>query len=322
MKDMAFSNLIFGPVPSRRFGRSLGINNIPPKICSYSCSYCQVGYTNKQDINRSSFYDSIVLVNEVKTKLKRLNELNEPVDYITFVPDGEPTLDINLGEEILQLKDTGVKIAVITNSSLLWHEDVRKDLMLADCVSVKIDSADEHIWQQIDHPHRTLQFSEILDGLQKFSKEYKGKLITETMLVKGVNDNPNHLKELSLLIKKINPHTAYISIPTRPPANKRVSAPDGSTINTCFQIFKQEIKNVEYLIGYEGTDFSFTGNVKDDILSITAVHPMREDAINEFLAKADASWEVIEQLINDKKLIEVGYQNEKFYLRKHLPSKL
>ena len=135
--------ITFGPVPSRRLGRSLGINNIPSKTCSYSCSYCQIGYTNRQEINRFSFYEPFELVKSIKSKLQKLKSLNEHIDYITFVPDGEPTLDINLDKELSLLKDNDINVAVITNSSLLWDKAVRQALMPADCISIKVDAANE-----------------------------------------------------------------------------------------------------------------------------------------------------------------------------------
>ena len=137
--------LVFGPVPSRRLGRSLGVNNIPAKICSYSCVYCQLGATIKISIERRPFYDPEKIFKEVKEKIKDVG-----VDYISFVPDGEPTLDINLGKEIEMLKSLNHKIAVLTNGSLIFREDVRKDLSKADLVSLKVDAVSEDLWRKIN----------------------------------------------------------------------------------------------------------------------------------------------------------------------------
>ncbi|MEJ2097833.1 MAG: radical SAM protein, partial [Deltaproteobacteria bacterium] len=117
--------IAFGPVPSRRLGRSLGINNIPPKVCSYSCVYCQVGKTRRMKVDRSPFYDPQEIYRDVKKKIAKAQKKGESVDYLTFVPDGEPTLDVNLGNEIELLKSLGPKIGVITNGSLAWRKDVR-----------------------------------------------------------------------------------------------------------------------------------------------------------------------------------------------------
>ena len=209
--------MVFGPIPSRRLGRSLGVNNIPPKICSYSCVYCQIGLTDSMSVSRKEFYSPDEIFKEVSSKVKTLQNSGEKIDYISFVPDGEPTLDINLGKEIDLLKPLGIKIAVITNSSLLWDEDVRKDLMIADWVSIKIDTIDKKIWRKIDRPNGKLDFQKILSGIKTFASSFKGVMVTETMLVKGVNDNVESIKSTVEFIKQLNPDKAYILVPTRPP---------------------------------------------------------------------------------------------------------
>jgi len=308
--------IIFGPIPSRRLGQSLGINNIPPKVCSYACIYCQIGQAIKMDVYRNSFYSPDEIFKKVSEKVEKVYSVNETIDYLAFVPDGEPTLDINLGNEIDLLKPIGIKIAVITNSSLLWRKDVRDELMKADCVSIKIDTLHKKLWKRIDRPYKTLKLAFILDGILKFSNDFKGKLITESMLVKGINDNIEHLEEMANFIEKVKPSIAYLAIPTRPPAMKNVHGPDENFINQAFQIFKEKIDIVEYLIGYEGNSFAFTGNVEEDILSITSVHPMREDAVRAYLEKAQTDWAVIMSLIDQKKLIKIKFEGKNFYLKK------
>ena len=307
--------IAFGPIPSRRLGRSLGINNIPPKICSYSCVYCQIGTTNSMSIDRKEFYSCEEIVNEVSEKVKQLQNNNEQIDYLTFVPDGEPTLDKNLGREIDLLKPLGIKIAVITNSSLLWDENVRKDLMNADWVSVKIDTVDEKIWHLIDRPNGKLELPEIIGGIKKFAASFKGKLLTETMLVKEINDDIDSLQKTAKLIKEINPETAYILVPTRPPAEKFVEPPIEENINIAYQMFNGLLNNVELLISNEGTDFSYSSDAVKELLSILAVHPMRSDAVEMFLRKADSDWDLIENLINKNILKEVGYSGKTFIVK-------
>ncbi|RKY66614.1 MAG: radical SAM protein, partial [Candidatus Latescibacterota bacterium] len=181
--------IAFGPVPSRRLGRSLGINNIPPKGCTYSCVYCQVGRTLKMQVERRAFYDPEEILKEVRDKVERSREAGEAMDYLTFVPDGEPTLDVHLGREIELLKPLGIPIAVITNASLIGRGDVREELMKADWVSLKVDAVREEVWRRINQAHHALRLSSILDGMLEFAKAYNGELVTETMLVKGVNDS-------------------------------------------------------------------------------------------------------------------------------------
>jgi wyosine [tRNA(Phe)-imidazoG37] synthetase (radical SAM superfamily) len=137
--------IVFGPIPSRRLGRSLGINNIPFKYCTYSCVYCQLGLTNSMTTLNRNFFSPDKIFEETEKRLEQLRISGEKVDYITFVPDGEPTLDINLGVDIDKLKTLGIKLAVITNSSLLIDKNIRNELMLADWVSLKIDTASPDI---------------------------------------------------------------------------------------------------------------------------------------------------------------------------------
>ncbi len=308
--------IAFGPVPSRRLGRSLGINNIPPKICTYSCIYCQLGRTIKMQVKRGVFYEPEEVLQDVHDKVEKVRETGEAIDYLTFVPDGEPTLDINLGREIELLRPLGIKIAVISNGSLIGREDVREDLLGADWVSLKMDSTRREIWRKIDRPHGTLRLASILDGALEFASEFKGELATETMLVEGVNDDDDHIREVAGFLARLRPAIAYLAIPTRPPAEEWVRPPVEEVINRAYQIFSEKVDRVEYLIGYEGNAFAFTGDVEEDLLSITSVHPMREDAVSEFLTRAGADWPVVRKLIEQGRLIETEYEGRKFYMRK------
>jgi wyosine [tRNA(Phe)-imidazoG37] synthetase (radical SAM superfamily) len=254
-------------------------------------------------------------VEDVRKKTKTIVR-KESLDYLTFVPDGEPTLDINLGKEIELLKPLGIKIAVITNSSLIDQSDVREDLMKADLVSLKIDSISEETWRGINQPSQVLQLSSVLDGLVKFSGVYRGELITETMLIKGINDSCEHVGRIADFVAGLEPAKSYLSIPTRPPAEKWVQAPRENVINQAYQIFRERIENVEHLIGYEGNAFSSSGDVEGDMLSIMSVHPMREDAVHEFLTRSNAGWEIIHRLIAQGRLIELAHEGKKFYMLK------
>ncbi len=315
--ELKNKNLIaFGPVPSRRLGHSLGINNIPPKICSYSCIYCQLGKTKNMKFQRSTFYKVEDIIQAVKNQLEKTKGRGESVDYLTFVPDGEPTLDINLGHEIELLKPLGIKIAVITNSSLIWNPDVRNNLQKADLVSLKIDAASKEIWKRMNRPHKNIKLNEILDGLIRFAKTFKNKLITETMLIQNINDNISELNKIANLIEQINPDECFISIPIRPPAEKWAIPANEESINNAFQIFNKKCNRVEYLIGYEGNEFAFTGNIENDLLSITSVHPMREEGVKELLKRANTNWSIINRLLDEKKLTELKFQGKKFYMRR------
>jgi wyosine [tRNA(Phe)-imidazoG37] synthetase (radical SAM superfamily) len=309
---------VFGPIPSRRLGKSLGINNIPHKICTYSCIYCQIGKAIKMQATRQEFYKPDELVNEVKFILGNLRNSMEYPDYVTLVPDGEPTLDIHLGELVEKLKKTGIPVAVITNASLMNLKDVQDELLKADYVSVKIDTINKKTWRKINKPYKTLKLDDILYGIPSFGKRFRGKLVTETMLIKGINDTSDEFEAIADYIKTIRHHTAYLAIPTRPPAFKAAVPVDESKINEVYQIFSGKLASVELLTGYEGNAFSSSGNPEEDILSITAVHPMREDAVKELLNKNNTSFNLIHKLMEKNLIRKIIFNGKNYYLRKFI----
>lgn len=308
--------IAYGPVPSRRLGRSLGINNIPPKACSYACAYCQVGHTVDRRVERREFYTSEKILREVGFRLETVARQGEHIDYLSFVPDGEPTLDVNLGNEIEQLRKFGLPVAVITNSSLLDIRETREELAGADWVSLKVDTVDEAIWRSLNRPHPALDFSGILNGMMEFREMFPGTLVTETMLVADLNDGPEQATATADFLAALSPERAYLSVPTRPPRSTRVRIPDAEAIVRCHDIFAERVKDVEYLVGYEGSDFSAAGTPRENLLGITAVHPMREDAVRELLRKAEAPWSLVEELISDGSLCVTEYAAHRYYLRR------
>jgi wyosine [tRNA(Phe)-imidazoG37] synthetase (radical SAM superfamily) len=305
----------FGPVTSRRLGKSLGINNIiSPKVCSYGCVYCQAGETIKKSILRETFFQPENICKQVEQHIKKLSKDNYP-DYLTFVSNGEPTLDINLGNAIKSLKSFGIPIAVITNASLLSCETLRNDLHFADWVSLKIDAGDNNTWQEVNRPAPGLDFGKIIENMNLFSDEYNGILCTETMLIDGINDTVNNITNVSELIKRINPAKAYLAIPVRPPSEKSVNPADSEKLNLAWQIFHNNSINTEFLIGFEGTDTGFTGNIYDDILNITAVHPLRQDSLITLLRNDNADLSVVKSLIKQRLIRSTIYNGNKYYLR-------
>jgi wyosine [tRNA(Phe)-imidazoG37] synthetase (radical SAM superfamily) len=314
--------IAFGPVPSRRLGRSLGINNIPAKTCSYSCVYCQLGRTTQLIAKRMPFYEPERILARIQEKVGQCRAKGQPIDYLTFVPDGEPTLDVNLGKEIEMLRPMGVPVAILTNASLIDRADVREDLAKADLVSLKVDAVSEPFWHKVNRPQRSLSLLGILEGMRDFSRSFKGELISETMLIDGVNDSEEEISRIAEFLRDLQPRTAYIAIPTRPPAEKLVRATNERIINLAYQIMSSSLgkDRVEYLIGFEGDAFASTGDVETDLLAITSVHPMRREAVEHLLKNANADWGVVERLIQERKLIEIRHEGHAFYMRR-IPSR-
>lgn len=307
----------FGPVPSRRLGKSLGVNNIiSPKVCSFDCIYCQIGQTIRRSIKRDTFFKPEIIYKNVVQHIRLLSPDNYP-DYLTIVSNGEPSLDINLGKSIMLLQKTGIPVAVITNASLLMYDSVREDLHQADWVSLKMDAGKNETWHSINRPAAGLDFEKHLRNIMLFASDYKGILRTESMIVDGVSDFEEELLILAELIKKINPGKAYLSVPTRPPAEKWVKPPDTEKLNRAWQIFTGLHIKTELLTGFEGSNTGFTGNIYEDILNITAVHPLREDSLQKLLEKDNADYHIVESLIRQKLIRSTLYKGKRFFLREY-----
>jgi wyosine [tRNA(Phe)-imidazoG37] synthetase (radical SAM superfamily) len=305
----------FGPVPSRRLGRSLGVNNIPPKTCTFSCVYCQLGRTSEMTLKRSSFYGPDRILEDVGKRTSCLEKMGERIDYIAFVPDGEPTLDSDLGSEISKIKDLGYPVAVMTNSSLLSDIEVREELAMADWVSLKVDAALEEAWRSVDRPHGKLKLEKVIDGMILFKDEFKGTLCTETMLINGLNDTSNVLEATSDLIADISPSRAYLSIPVRPPAEGWALPPDPEQIILALTIFMERGLRGEMLNSLGEGKFSLAGDIETEILRITSVHPMDKGALGDLLRASHKDWTLVDELMDMGELICLKLGNEVFYMR-------
>jgi wyosine [tRNA(Phe)-imidazoG37] synthetase (radical SAM superfamily) len=309
------ASLVFGPVPSRRLGRSLGVNTIPHKVCSYSCAYCQVGRTTRYSVDREAFVDPDEVFEAARARLRELHRRRERVDYLAVVPDGEPTLDRGLGRCIHLLKTLGTPVAVITNASLLQRADVRADLAAADWVSVKVDAVREGAWRRLNRPHRRLVLVDILDGMRRFRAAFTGRLVTETMLVNGANDGAEELDGLAAFLARLAPAMAYLAVPTRPPADARLRPASATSLTRAHELVRACGQSVELLTGSEGEAFSTSGDPVADLLAITAVHPMRRAAVEALLARTNAGWQVVRDLVANGQLTETPFDGDVFFLR-------
>jgi wyosine [tRNA(Phe)-imidazoG37] synthetase (radical SAM superfamily) len=206
-------NYIFGPVPSRRLGRSLGIDLVPYKTCSYDCIYCQLGRTNCKTIERKEWAP----LDAVLEELKRM--LSTQPDYITLSGSGEPTLFSRIGELIDQVKTiSDIPVAVLTNGSLLWQEDVRRQLSHADLVIPSLDAGNESLFHLVNRPHESISFDKMLDGLSAFRREYTGQYWLEVFVLNGYSASQTELACLRECIDRIRPDRVQLNTVTRPPA--------------------------------------------------------------------------------------------------------
>jgi wyosine [tRNA(Phe)-imidazoG37] synthetase (radical SAM superfamily) len=307
----------FGPVPSRRLGRSLGVNNLgPTKCCSYSCVYCQLGGTRGRQCRRRAFVASETVVAAVAERVAECSRTGQGIDHITIVPEGEPTLDGNLGATIRGLRPLGIPIAVITNGSLLWRPDVRADLAAADVVSVKVDVRRHASWRRLNRPPHSLDIASVLWGILDFARDYRGELLTETMLVEGYNDDTAAVEGVTDFLVKVQPHRAYLAVPTRPPANRFVRPPPEQAVLNAYAIMTRQVRSVELLISEEDGPFGHGDDPERDLLGILAIHPMKESAVRVYLQEIDAPWDIVDHLLERGRLVRIEYQDVPFLLRR------
>ena len=267
---------IYGPVPSRRLGLSLGVSPIPKKTCNYSCVYCQLGRTDHMTNKRQLFFE----LNEIIAEFDEVLNSNIDYDVVTVVGEGEPTLYIKLGELISEIKKrTDKPVAVITNGTLFDDMNLRSELCQADIVLPTFDAYDEASFKRINRPHGSINYRKTREGLKLFSEEFTGQLWLELMIMDGVNDDDESLREYAEALKEFRYDRLYINTPARPPAE-----PDIKTVNHDRMEHAVNILggiSIELLVSQD-----FHSEIEDDyqaILSIIKRHPMNQFEIEGFL---------------------------------------
>ena len=273
---------VFGPVPSRRLGRSLGVDPVPLKTCNFNCVYCQLGRTSLLQRKRRAFFNVTNMVAEIASALDRQGA--DSIDWITFVGSGETTLFSRLGSLIRYVKSLSkLPVAVITNGSLLDLPEVRNELCAADAVLPSLDAGSEGLFKRINRPHRDLSFDRHVAGLIEFRREFKGRLWVEVMLLGGVNDSPSDLRDISKILERVGPEEIHISMPTRPPAEPWVELPSpesreraASILGGVAKVLQPVEMNVESCIDEE---------LADAVVSIVRRHPMQESELVSNLAR-------------------------------------
>ena len=273
---------VFGPVPSRRLGQSLGIDTIPLKTCNWNCVYCQLGRTQPLVNERKEYVPSEEILAEVQAAL----EAHQPgeIDWVTFVGSGEPLLHANMGWMIRQLKNmTQLPVAVITNGSLLYLPQVRYELAGADVVLPSLDAGTVELYRQINRPHPEVTFQRLVEGLVAFREEYRGKLWVEVMLIGGLNDGPRELKDIARVLRRIRPDAVHINLPTRPPVETWVQLPTSESLMRAMAI----LGNIAEVVHPADGSFDLSGydNVVDAVIGIITRHPMRQEELEHTLSR-------------------------------------
>ncbi len=207
---------IYGPVPSRRLGISLGVDLVPRKTCTHDCIYCQLGRTTNKTIQRDAYMPAQSIIREIE---EFLGHMDSPVDYITFSGSGEPTLHSQIGHIIGEAKKmTSIPVAVITNGSLLFMDEVKQDLGEADLVIPSLDAVSKTVYETINRPEESLEIDRIIQGIVDFREQFRGQIWVEILFCRGINDDHSEISKMKGILGKINPDRIHLNTVYRPPA--------------------------------------------------------------------------------------------------------
>jgi wyosine [tRNA(Phe)-imidazoG37] synthetase (radical SAM superfamily) len=273
---------IFGPIPSRRLGQSLGIDPIPFKTCNWNCVYCQLGRTRPLVNERKDYAPPEAILAEVRQALAA--HAPGALDWVTFVGSGEPTLHAGLGRMIRAVKQlTDVPVAVITNGALLYLPEVREELAAADAVLPTLNAGTAALYRRITRPHPDLTFTRLVDGLIAFRDVYHGKLWIEVMLIRDLNDTEEPLQALTATLRRIRPDAVHITLSIRPPAEPWVQPADEAGVTRAVTILGANAQ----VVHPSGESFGASGGatITDAIVAILTRHPMREEEVEYTLAR-------------------------------------
>ena len=282
---------VFGPVLSKRLGNSLGIDVIPHKTCSYNCIYCQLGSEENTITDLTNYYSVDEIIYELKEAL--LN--NKNIDYITFTGSGEPTLYKDLKKLIYEIKQiTDIPVCIITNGSLLYKQEMRSNLLLADLIIPSLDAGNEETFKLIDNPNKEIDFDKMVEGLIEFKKVFKGEYWLEIFLLKDINDNEDELDDIIKIVKKIKPDRIQLITATRRVANEKAKA-----------LSDEELKKIKKY-------FNSKCDIEIDIPNISENHKgntrilTEEDIVNFLIRQPDTAYIIAKSFNeNERKVKEL-----------------
>ncbi|MFO7881956.1 MAG: radical SAM protein [Kosmotogaceae bacterium] len=311
-RETSINKYVYGIVPSRRLGRSLGVSPIPFKTCNHSCIYCQLGRTTRMTNTRTNFFPHEEIIDELSKYIEQVGE--SAFDVVTIVGEGEPLLYKPLDKLIEKFKSiTSKPLVVITNGTLLMKKEVREEIADSDIVMPTLDAWDEDSYRRINRPHKDLHYDDFYNGLVEFSQDFQGEVWLEVMLMKSFNDSYRNIRRLGRRIKKINPDKVYINVPVRPPAESWVEVPDKEQID-----FAKEVFGAESIEKIQKGDFSsLEEDALQGIIQIIKRHPMKESEIKQFVLSIkdeDKFHEVIKKL-NYHDNVEVIEKDGQRYFR-------
>ena len=271
---------VYGPVLSKRLGRSLGVDLAPFKTCTYDCIYCQLGRTTDKTAEPKSYATSAAICSELERKLS----FGPPPDYISLAGSGEPTLNAGIGELITKIKGmTNIPVAVLTNGSLLWRDEVRAALMAADLILPSLDAGDEDMFQYVNRPHRDISFERMITGLIDFVHVYPGPVWLEVFLLAGVTAIPSEIEKIDALLCKIRPERVQLNTVTRPPAEEFACAVSEAQMESLKGLFSEKVEMISRRAPTQSPDLQ-TGQSTADIISLLRRRPCTLEGVSSSLA--------------------------------------
>jgi len=309
---MSIKNYFYGPVPSRRLGFSLGVDLLPKKRCSFNCLYCQLGPSSKKTVKR---FSSLKL-SKFKEDLGEIISKNPKINYITISGSGEPTLHKGLDKVIAAIRgvtQNKYPVAVITNSSLLYKDEVRNELRKADLIVPSLDAATEKTFSRINRPAKGITLKKIVGGLVSLRKEFKGKIWLEIMLISGINDSKREIEKFREIIDKINPDKIQLNLPVRP-AGVKISLPSRKKVETIKKILGKGSKIVVKFSG-KGRSGKISENLKRDILNFLKVRPASlKDLLNSLATSSSQVNKQLSLLLARKKIKMSRIRGVKYFV--------
>ncbi len=304
---------IFGPVPSRRLGRSLGVDLVPFKTCSYDCIYCQLGPTTRKTTLRQEWVPLEGVLDELKQKLT-----TRP-DFITLSGSGEPTLYSRLDELIDRIRSmTDIPVAVLTNGSLLWDKEVRQQLMKAHLVIPSLDAGHSGMFQSVNRPHESISFEQMINGLITFRQEYRGQYWLEVFLLAGLTDSDEAARSISDCVRRIGPDRVQLNTATRPAAEASAVMVHRSRMEELTKLLDPP---AEVIADYDGVHAQSEFKAgREHVLEMVQRRPCSvEDIANGLGMHRNEVIKYIAELDAEQLLEKCSSGNKLFYRGKHDP---
>jgi wyosine [tRNA(Phe)-imidazoG37] synthetase (radical SAM superfamily) len=306
---------VFGPVPSRRLGVSLGVDLVEEKTCNLNCIYCECGGNSHTYSKRGSYVD----INKIKEELKTAMKTIKP-DYITFSGSGEPTLNSDIGELIRWVKrNIDAKIAVITNSTLLHLDEVIEDISEADVIMPSLDAISHDVFLKINRPHADLRSEDILKGIKKLSERFNGKILLELFIIEGVNDTSEELELFARFLKTISIEAIQLNTLARPGAVDWIIPATFKRLDEIKRYFEsQGIQGVEIIKKYKNRTQmkNYSHEEEKLILNMLSKRPYSLEELSEMVGEKKEKLHKYLQILEKEKKIEFIYMNDSFFIKK------